>query len=48
MEIKTILESLKEDVQNGNITLYQAAVELFDSGWSNYVDTDKAIRLLER
>ena len=47
MEIKTILESLKEDVQNGSITIYQASVELFESGWLNYIDTDKAKRLLK-
>ena len=47
MEIKSILESLKDDVQNGSITIYQASVELFEAGWLNYIDTDKAKRLLK-
>lgn len=47
MEIKSILESLKDDVQNGSITIYQASVELFEAGWLNYIDTDKVKRLLK-
>ena len=44
--IKNILDSLREDVQNGTITLSQAADELHRAGWSNYIDEDTARRLL--
>lgn len=47
MEIKTILGSLTEDLQSGAITLYQAAEELYNAGWTNYIDTDKTKRLLQ-
>ena len=47
MEIKSILGSLTEDLQSGTITLYQAAEELYNAGWTNYIDTDKARRLLQ-
>lgn len=40
--IKNILDSLREDVQNGTITLSQAAEELHRAGWSNYIDEDTA------
>ena len=45
--IKNILDSLREDVQNGTITLSQAAEELHRAGWSNYIDEDPARRLLK-
>ena len=45
--IKNILDSLREDVQNGTITLSQAAEELHRAGWSNYIDEDTARRLLK-
>ena len=47
MEIKCILDALKEEVQNGSITLYQAAEELYNAGWINYIDVDRAKRLLQ-
>lgn len=40
--IKNILDSLREDVQNGTITLSQAAEELHRAGWSNYIDEGTA------
>lgn len=45
--IKNILDSLREDVQNGAITLSQAAEELHCAGWSNYIDEGTARRLLK-
>ena len=45
--IKNILDSLREDVQNGTITLSQAAEELHRAGWSNYIDEGTARRLLK-
>ncbi len=34
--IKTILESLKEDVDSGKISIREAAVELYKAGWTNF------------
>ena len=44
--VKSILESLRDDVKSGALTLHQAAEELCKDGWSNLVDEDKARRLL--
>ena len=46
IECPNILQSLKADVQAGTITLRQAAEELCANGWSNFVDEEKAKRLL--
>ena len=45
-KIKSILESLREDVIIGEITLEEAAIELHRAGWSNFVDEEKTKRLL--
>lgn len=45
--IKSILDSLREDVQSGTISLSQAAEELYRAGWSNYIDEDTSRRLLK-
>ena len=45
-EIPNILESLKADVESGEITLREAAEELYKAGWMNFVDEEKAKRLL--
>ncbi len=44
--IKNILDSLRDDVLSGSLTLSQAAEELYTAGWSNFIDEDKARRLL--
>lgn len=44
--VKGILESLRDDVQAGAITIYQAATELYEAGWTNFIDEDKARQLL--
>lgn len=44
--IKNILDSLREDVQSGAITLSQAAEELHRTGWTNYINEDATLRLL--
>lgn len=44
--IKGILESLRDDVQSGTLTLHQAAEALHKAGWLNFVDEGKAQRLL--
>ncbi len=45
-EIPDILESLKSDVVSGKITIREAADELYRSGRMNYIDEEKAKRLL--
>ena len=47
IEIKNILESLRDSVLSGEITLYEAAEELNESGWTNFIDEEKARRLLK-
>ena len=37
-KIKNILESLKEEVENGKVSLREAAVELHKAGWTNFID----------
>lgn len=45
--IPGILESLKADVSSGKITIREAAEELHEAGWSNYVDEEKTKSLLQ-
>lgn len=45
--VKTILESLKEDVENGKISIREAAVELHKAGWTNFIDIDVTRKLLK-
>lgn len=44
--IPGILDSLRADVESGKITLREAAMELHMAGWVNFVDEEKAKRLL--
>ncbi len=44
--INGILESLRDDVQSGTLSIRQAAEELYKAGWSNFIDEKKARRLL--
>lgn len=44
--VKNILGSLRDDVLSGKITLREAAEELYESGWTNFIDEDAARRLL--
>lgn len=46
MIIKNILDSLRDDVLCGKITIKQAAIKLHLAGWSNFIDEEKAKRLL--
>ena len=46
-KVKTILESLKEEVKNGNVSLREAAVELHKAGWTNFIDIDATKNLLK-
>ncbi len=45
-KIKNILESLKEEVENGE-NLREAAVELHKAGWTNFIDIDATRNLLK-
>ena len=40
-EVETILDSLKKQVENREITLEQAGEQLFESGWFNYIPTEE-------
>ena len=44
---KTILESLKEDVESGKMSIREAAVELHKAGWTNFIDIDATRKLLK-
>lgn len=44
--MKNIFESLKEKVENGSITLEEAAIELHKAGWTNFIDIDRTKKLL--
>lgn len=40
-EVDNILDSLKKQVENKEITLEQAGEQLFDAGWFNYIPTEE-------
>lgn len=44
--LPSITESIKAAVLLGKISLVEAAQELHAAGWMNYVDVEKAKRLL--
>lgn len=44
--IKDILTSLREQVENNEISIISASYELHEAGFTNYVDVDAAIRIL--
>lgn len=45
--IKNILESLREKVESGKITLSEVAEKLYDAGWTNFIDIETTKRLLK-
>ena len=45
--MKTILQSLKEKVEGGNITLGEAAIRLHEAGWTSFIDEETTRRLLK-
>lgn len=45
--VPSIVESLKADVSCGRITIREAAEELHEAGWTNFVDEEKTKRLLD-
>ena len=47
MKISNILDSLREKVETGKITLKEAAIELHKAGWTNFIDIEATKRLLK-
>ena len=45
--VRDTLDSLRDDVLSGKITLHEAAEELHENGWTNFIDEDAARRLLK-
>ena len=45
--MKTILQSLKEKVEGGNIPLREAAIRLHEAGWTSFIDEETTRRLLK-
>ena len=45
--MQNVLESLKESVKSGKITIREAAIKLHKAGWTSFVDVDKTKQLLE-
>ena len=45
--MKNILQSLKEKVEGGNVTLREAAIKLHEFGWTNFIDEETTTRLLK-
>ena len=45
--IKNILESLREKIESGKITLSEAVIELHKAGWTNSIDIEATKRLLK-
>ena len=46
-KIKNILDSLEEKVDNGKMTIREAAIELYKAGWTNFIDVDATKVLLK-
>ena len=47
LRMKNVLESLKESVKSGKITIREAAIKPHKAGWTSFVDVDKTKQLLE-
>lgn len=45
-KLKSILESLRDDVVAGKMTIKEATVELYNHGWMAFHDEEKTKRLL--
>lgn len=46
IQIKNIFDSLRDDVLTGKMTLKEAAVELYRSGCTNFIDEEATRRRL--
>lgn len=45
--LKTIFESLNEKLENGEITIREAAITLHKAGWTNFIDIETTKKLLK-
>lgn len=45
--MKNILQSLKENVESGKITLREAAIKLHETEWTSFIDEETTRRLLK-
>ncbi len=45
--MRIILQSLKENVEGGKMTLREAAIRLHEAGWTNFIDEETTKRLLK-
>ena len=45
--MRIILQSLKENVEGGKMTLREAAIRLHEAGWTNFIDEETTRRLLK-
>lgn len=45
--MKCIFESLREKVENGSITIREAAIALHRAGWTNFIDIGVTKSLLK-
>ena len=45
-KLKSITESLRDDVISGQITMHEAALELYRANWTSYIDMEKTRRIL--
>lgn len=46
-KINNILNLLEEKVENGEITIREAAIKLCKAGWTNFIDIDATKKLLK-
>lgn len=47
IQIKNIINNLRDDVIRGKMTPEAAAAELYNSGWTTSIDMDATRRLLQ-
>ena len=45
--MENVLESLKESVKSGKITIREAAIKPHKAGWTGFIDVDKTKQSLE-
>ena len=44
--MRSILESLRDKVENGSITIREVAIALHKAGWTNFIDINATNALL--
>jgi hypothetical protein len=46
-EIPNIIDSLRRDLDTNIITIDEAAKELYQSGWTNFIDVERTRKILD-